>query len=122
MSASLRPQLRASDISAANSGWRSSSGGPGGGAIAARAAGAVPFEGPVTVVLTFDYDADETRVKVTPKPDGKATRPDVDNLCKLVMDALNGVAWKDDGQVAMLLAVKIEKKKRARTERSRRVA
>lgn len=86
-------------------------------ALAAKAAGAVPFDGPVTVALTFDYDADETRVEITPRPDGKATRPDVDNLCKLVMDALNGVAWVDDGQVATLWAHKVEKKKRARKKK-----
>lgn len=29
----------------------------------------------------------------------KMTRPDLDNLDKLVMDALNGIAYVDDGQV-----------------------
>lgn len=86
-------------------------------ALAAKAAGAVPLEGPVTVVLMFDYDADETRIEVMPMATGKATRPDVDNLCKLVMDALNGVAWKDDGQVSTLWAHKVEKKKRARKKK-----
>ncbi|MCC6425131.1 MAG: RusA family crossover junction endodeoxyribonuclease [Phycisphaerales bacterium] len=86
-------------------------------ALAAQAAGAVPIEGPVTVVLMFDYDADETRIEVMPSEGGKATRPDLDNLCKLVMDALNGVAWVDDGQVAGLLACKVEKKKRARKKK-----
>lgn len=33
-------------------------------------------------------------------------RPDADNIAKLVMDALNGLAYKDDGQIASL---KIEK-------------
>lgn len=33
-------------------------------------------------------------------------RPDVDNIAKIVMDALNGIAWKDDSQVAVLLIVK----------------
>lgn len=33
-------------------------------------------------------------------------RPDADNIAKLVMDALNGLAYKDDGQIAKL---KIEK-------------
>lgn len=37
----------------------------------------------------------------------KATRPDVDNLCKLGLDSLNGVAWFDDGQVVELRAVKV---------------
>ena len=30
----------------------------------------------------------------------KSSRPDVDNLGKTVLDALNGVAFKDDGQVS----------------------
>ena len=33
-------------------------------------------------------------------------RPDVDNLLKLVCDALNGVAWKDDSDIASTFAVK----------------
>lgn len=33
-------------------------------------------------------------------------RPDVDNLVKAVMDALNGMAWRDDTQVVALDAVK----------------
>lgn len=32
----------------------------------------------------------------------KTTVPDVDNISKLVMDALNNVVWRDDGQVAEL--------------------
>lgn len=32
------------------------------------------------------------------------TRPDLDNVEKLVMDALNGVAYEDDRQVSYLLA------------------
>jgi Holliday junction resolvase RusA-like endonuclease len=26
-------------------------------------------------------------------------RPDLDNLCKLVKDAMNGIFWKDDSQI-----------------------
>jgi Holliday junction resolvase RusA-like endonuclease len=33
-------------------------------------------------------------------------RPDLDNYIKAVMDALNGVWWKDDGQVCQLSARK----------------
>lgn len=33
----------------------------------------------------------------------KHTKPDVDNIAKLVMDALNGVAWVDDAQVCRLV-------------------
>lgn len=33
-------------------------------------------------------------------------RPDVDNLAKTVLDALNGVAYGDDGQVCWLVVMK----------------
>lgn len=43
--------------------------------------------------------------------DGRAvympTRPDLDNLVKVVLDALNKVAWADDGQVVLIQAVKL---------------
>ena len=33
-------------------------------------------------------------------------RPDLDNYAKLTCDALNGVVWNDDGQIAQLLVLK----------------
>ena len=33
-------------------------------------------------------------------------KPDIDNLCKAVLDALTGVAWKDDSWVVELTATK----------------
>lgn len=36
----------------------------------------------------------------------KKTRPDIDNLGKTVLDALNGIAFKDDGQVSEFLCFK----------------
>lgn len=35
-----------------------------------------------------------------------STRPDLDNFAKNLMDALNGIAWKDDGQVHSLKITK----------------
>lgn len=35
-----------------------------------------------------------------------ATRPDADNICKLVADALNGIAYTDDNQIVELEALK----------------
>ena len=37
------------------------------------------------------------------RPTGK---PDLDNIAKLVCDALNGIAWTDDSQVASLCVTK----------------
>jgi len=34
-------------------------------------------------------------------------RRDLDNLSKAILDALNGIAWKDDNQVTQLLAEKV---------------
>lgn len=33
-------------------------------------------------------------------------KPDIDNLCKLVQDALNGLAWEDDSAVCIIQAKK----------------
>jgi Holliday junction resolvase RusA-like endonuclease len=50
-----------------------------------------PAEGRVRVYLDF--------------LEGARQRPqDIDNLVKLVLDALNGVAWLDDQQVVSLVA------------------
>lgn len=46
----------------------------------------------------------------------KTTRPDVDNLCKALWDGLNGVAFKDDGQIYSVYAEKYETDGQARTE------
>ena len=51
------------------------------------------YEGPVGVTMVFQMP---TRRRV-----------DLDNLCKAVMDALNGKAWNDDGQVMALGARKV---------------
>jgi Holliday junction resolvase RusA-like endonuclease len=35
-------------------------------------------------------------------------RPDLDNVLKLVMDALTGIAWRDDRQVCEIVASKVQ--------------
>ena len=34
-------------------------------------------------------------------------KPDCDNIAKIILDALNGIAYDDDSQVAMLNVVKL---------------
>jgi Holliday junction resolvase RusA-like endonuclease len=41
---------------------------------------------------------------------------DLDNLVKLVTDALNGIVWKDDRQVVQLHASRFDRQERPRTE------
>jgi len=37
----------------------------------------------------------------------KTTKPDIDNLTKAILDALNGIVWKDDAQVTQINIQKI---------------
>ena len=60
---------------------------------------------PVTVrVETFDGLPVSRPKSVESEPD--TFKPDVDNVIKLVLDALNGVAWSDDAQVTRVIAYK----------------
>lgn len=71
--------------------------------FAAKKAGAVVIEGPVHVTLEFRMPL----VKGAKGFGAHTKRPDIDNLCKLVLDALNGTAWRDDGVVMSLSASKV---------------
>lgn len=58
-------------------------------------AGREPWEGPVRLVLDCRF----ARPKEWWPGRQHTGAPDLDNLAKQVLDALNGVAWKDDRQV-----------------------
>jgi len=62
-----------------------------------------PLEGPVELSVLALYPWPKSmsiRAREKPGAEWKATRPDEDNLKKLVADALQGIAYRDDGQVA----------------------
>lgn len=62
-----------------------------------------PLEGPVALTVVFNFPATKTH------PDGsyKTTKPDTDNMLKLLKDCLTKTGfWKDDAQVAWELTVK----------------
>ena len=68
--------------------------------IAAHAAvrgGVKEHTGPVSVSLTL-------HPKTTKSGQPSKTRMDLDNCIKVTLDALNGVAYRDDRQVVRLLA------------------
>lgn len=74
--------------------------------------GATPFQSDVRMQVTFFFAAPH-RLRIKKHADalaaeriGAAKRPDIDNLCKICLDALNGVAYLDDAQVVMLQASK----------------
>ena len=64
-----------------------------------------PLKGPLYIRIAFVF--------ARPKSDKKREKifyegvPDIDNLAKLVLDALNGVLWNDDAQIGKLDCVKL---------------
>ena len=75
----------------------------------AMAAGIDRMEGPLTMICKFVYAPPKSwskRKRQDAMGTWKTTKPDKDNLEKLVCDALNGIAYKDDAQ---LVASKVTK-------------
>lgn len=62
----------------------------------------VPILEPLSVSLVFCFKRPKT-VKRT----YHCKKPDIDNLQKSVLDAANGILWKDDGQIAKLNSIKV---------------
>ena len=56
-----------------------------------------PFEGPIQISLTFHIPKARSQKNVLP-----IIKPDIDNLAKAVLDALNTIAYKDDSQICDL--------------------
>jgi Holliday junction resolvase RusA-like endonuclease len=67
-----------------------------------------PIEGPIMVGLSMsDTDVIVSVATVSEPASRKLRRGDIDNYCKTIIDALNGVAWLDDRQIAILSARKV---------------
>lgn len=62
-------------------------------------------EMPVSIRIDVFGKTPKSYPKSAP-PQPNTFKPDVDNIAKLVMDALNGVAYKDDSQVVELTVKK----------------
>lgn len=61
----------------------------------------------VEIVARFPVPASWSKKRASAAHGAPHTgRPDADNVCKLVLDALTGIAWQDDTQVAYLVARK----------------
>lgn len=71
--------------------------------LVARQSFSKPLEGPIGVSLTFIFARPKRLKKTRTDRTWKDTKPDIDNLEKAVLDALNGIAWMDDGQVAAVV-------------------
>lgn len=68
-----------------------------------KAWGALPcLTGDVSLRIWHRYPWPKSVPKRERKPEGRAkvTRPDLDNLCKMILDAMKGVVFVDDALVA----------------------
>jgi len=78
-------------------------------ALAAQQAGVKPSEGAVGIALYFVFPRPKNKVWKTRLmlTEYHTKKPDLDNLAKAVMDALDGIAWRDDAQVAWMSLSKV---------------
>ncbi len=73
----------------------------------------VPLESEVIIeVSTYGLMPNSRPKKQITEPN--VFKPDVDNIAKLIMDSLNGVAYKDDSQVTELYVRKHERQRRTK--------
>ena len=67
-----------------------------------------PFSGPIAVcIMTYRQLPNSAPKSVISEQD--THKPDIDNVAKIVLDALNGVAWKNDAQVVSLTVSKLNR-------------
>ena len=71
-----------------------------------KLAGCQPSERPIAISLIFNMIKPKTVNRQMP-----TVPPDLDKLIRAVLDGLTGVAYKDDGQVVRINAVKIYSQK-----------
>ena len=69
-------------------------------------AGLASVEGPVLVTAMFRFGRPKSHTKAARIDDNHKQKPDLDNLVKAVLDALNGICWADDSQVCQIRASK----------------
>lgn len=65
------------------------------------------FEGALRVEIEAVYTAPASwSAKKKAETEYKTSKPDADNLCKLILDALTGIIWKDDQIVSHIEVTK----------------
>ena len=64
------------------------------------------LEGPIGCDLLFRFTRPKSHTRKQKESGWHTGKADIDNLQKLVFDALNGVAYDDDKQIAFVIAYK----------------
>ena len=65
-----------------------------------------PLNGPVAVRCEFVFTRPKSHTRAERAVPSKTTKPDGDKLLRCTLDALTGIAYVDDAQVADMRAVK----------------
>ncbi len=65
-----------------------------------------PLTGPLKMVVSYFFPRPKSLTRKVNALDWKTTKPDWDNLGKSVSDALTGILWVDDAQLASVLVEK----------------
>lgn len=76
----------------------------------ATAAGVEPIDGPVKLTVRAIYEPPKSWSKKRKQEAlgaWKTTKPDADNIFKLIADALNGIAYADDAQIVSERTLKL---------------
>ena len=60
------------------------------------------WEGPLQLRASFVFPRPKSKTRKKNEGEWKASKPDWDNLGKALCDALNGVLWRDDAQLAFV--------------------
>ncbi len=71
-----------------------------------------PFEGRVHVEIEANFEIPKSTKKVDKElmlehKINPTKKPDIDNIVKIILDAMNGIAFKDDTQITKLQVEKI---------------
>jgi Holliday junction resolvase RusA-like endonuclease len=70
-------------------------------------AGGEILEGPIEIRIACWFERPKSHSKKRrQQAEPKTTKPDLDNLAKAILDALNEIAYNDDGQVCRLTVEK----------------
>jgi Holliday junction resolvase RusA-like endonuclease len=72
-------------------------------AISQLPSGHIPIKGPLAMHVIFIMQRPKHLKKSIVHP---ASKPDIDNTCKLLMDALNTIVYENDSQIVYLTAIK----------------
>lgn len=72
----------------------------------AKAAMVRPLDGPVRVLCEFVFARPKSHTRAERAVASKTTKPDADKLLRSTLDAMTGLAYVDDAQVADMRAVK----------------